>query len=71
MMSQSSASLFHWENHAHVQKSYAGLPAYPLASLPNESNSSNYYTETDSSILYPKFQACDTLPKVFQCALIL
>ena len=41
-----------------------------LASLLNESNSSNCYTWTSSSILYPKFQACDTLPQVFQCTLV-
>ena len=29
------------------------------------------YTQTTSSFPYPKFHACDTLPQVFWCTLIL
>ena len=50
------------KNTAHVQESYASLPAHLLASPPTVLYS---YAWTISSILYPKFQACDTLPEVF------
>ena len=68
VMSWSSASLFWQEITAHAQESCAGSPAHPPASPPTVFYS---YAWTISSIPYPRFQACDTLPQVFWCALIL
>ena len=58
---------FWWESTAHVQESHNGLPVHLLVSLLTVSYS---YALTCSSIPYPKFQACDTLPQVFWWTLI-
>ena len=52
---------------AHVQKKCTDLPVHLAASPPTIFYS---YAWTMSSVPYPKFQACDSLPQVFWCALI-
>ena len=49
------------------------MPSFVSASAGIDAKIPSYYhyTQTILSFPYPKFHACDTLPQLFQCALIL
>ena len=54
---------------AHAQRNCHGLSAHLPASMPNNHLLQKF--GISSSLFQTRFRACDTLPQVFQCALIL